>query len=312
MVKYIAKRVLMMIPVLLGVILLVFFIMNLASGNAVLLILGENATEEAVAAKTQELGLDQPILVRYFNYLADLMRGDMGMSYFSSRSVADEVLTRFPATLKLAVVSAIISTLLAIPLGIFAAVKQNTLFDNFSMILSLVGNSMPAFWLALMLMMLFAEKLGWLPAQGMNDGWRSYVLPAVSIGFINMAAIARTTRSTMLETVRQDYIRTARAKGASERSVVFKHALRNALLPVVTVIGVNFGTLLGGAMIAETVFAIPGLGSLMIASVRAKDTPMVMASVLFVAVAVGVTNLAVDILYAYIGPRIKSQYVGRR
>ena len=190
MVKYIAKRVLMMIPVLLGVILLVFFIMNLASGNAVLLILGENATEEAVAAKTQELGLDQPILVRYFNYLADLMRGDMGMSYFSSRSVADEVLTRFPATLKLAVVSAIISTLLAIPLGIFAAVKQNTLFDNFSMILSLVGNSMPAFWLALMLMMLFAEKLGWLPAQGMNDGWRSYVLPAVSIGFINMAAIA--------------------------------------------------------------------------------------------------------------------------
>ena len=305
MVKYIAKRVLMMIPVLLGVILLVFFIMNLASGNAVLLILGENATEEAVAAKTQELGLDQPILVRYFNYLADLMRGDMGMSYFSSRSVADEVLTRFPATLKLAVVSAIISTLLAIPLGIFAAVKQNTLFDNFSMILSLVGNSMPAFWLALMLMMLFAEKLGWLPAQGMNDGWRSYVLPAVSIGFINMAAIARTTRSTMLETVRQDYIRTARAKGLSEKKVIYHHAFRNTLIPLVTMVGGSLPGLFSGALITETLFAIPGIGYTSYQAMLSGDIPFTMFYMTFLAILTLAGNLISDILYAVVDPRVR-------
>ena len=308
MVKYIAKRVFMMIPVLLGVILLVFFIMNLASGNAVLLILGENATEEAVAVKTRELGLDQPILVRYAAYVADLVRGDMGTSYFSSRSVAEEVLSRFPATLKLAVVSAIISTLLAIPLGIFAAVRQNTLFDNFSMILSLVGNSMPAFWLALMLMMLFAEKLGWLPAQGMNNGWRSYVLPAVSIGFINMAAIARTTRSTMLETVRQDYIRTARAKGVDEEAVVMDHAFPNALIPTITVIGVQFGNLLGGAILVETVFAWPGLGRLMVQSVNNRDVPLVLGCIVILSISYSVVNLLVDLVYGFVDPRVRSMY----
>ena len=308
MVKYIAKRVLMMIPVLLGVILLVFFIMNLASGNAVLLILGENATEEAVAVKTRELGLDRPILVRYAAYVADLVRGDMGTSYFSSRSVAEEVLSRFPATLKLAVVSAIISTLLAIPLGIFAAVRQNTLFDNFSMILSLVGNSMPAFWLALMLMMLFAEKLGWLPAQGMNNGWRSYVLPAVSIGFINMAAIARTTRSTMLETVRQDYIRTARAKGVDEEAVVMDHAFPNALIPTITVIGVQFGNLLGGPILVETVFAWPGLGRLMVQSVNNRDVPLVLGCIVILSISYSVVNLLVDLVYGFVDPRVRSMY----
>ena len=308
MVKYIAKRVLMMIPVLLGVILLVFFIMNLASGNAVLLILGENATEEAVAVKTRELGLDRPILVRYAAYVADLVRGDMGTSYFSSRSVAEEVLSRFPATLKLAVVSAIISTLLAIPLGIFAAVRQNTLFDNFSMILSLVGNSMPAFWLALMLMMLFAEKLGWLPAQGMNNGWRSYVLPAVSIGFINMAAIARTTRSTMLETVRQDYIRTARAKGVDEEAVVMDHAFPNALIPTITVIGVQFGNLLGGAILVETVFAWPGLGRLMVQSMNNRDVPLVLGCIVILSISYSVVNLLVDLVYGFVDPRVRAKY----
>ena len=308
MVKYIAKRVLMMIPVLLGVILLVFFIMNLASGNAVLLILGENATEEAVAVKTRELGLDRPILVRYAAYVADLVRGDMGTSYFSSRSVAEEVLSRFPATLKLAVVSAIISTLLAIPLGIFAAVRQNTLFDNFSMILSLVGNSMPAFWLALMLMMLFAEKLGWLPAEGMKNGWRSYVLPAVSIGFINMAAIARTTRSTMLETVRQDYIRTARAKGVDEEAVVMDHAFPNALIPTITVIGVQFGNLLGGAILVETVFAWPGLGRLMVQSVNNRDVPLVLGCIVILSISYSVVNLLVDLVYGFVDPRVRSMY----
>ena len=182
--------------------------------------------------------------------------------------MADEVFQRFPNTLKLAIVSAVISTLLALPLGVFAAVKQNTLFDNCSMIISLLGNSMPAFWLALMMMMLFSEKLGWLPSQGMRDGWLSYVLPAFSIGFINMAAIARTTRSTVLETIRQDYIRTVRATGVGEGEVVMEHAFPNALIPTITVIGVQFGNLLGGAILVETVFAWPGLGRLMVSSVN--------------------------------------------
>ena len=297
-----------MIPVLLGVILLVFIIMNLASGNAVLLSLGENATEEAIAAKTAELGLDKPLLVRYVDYVINLLKGDMGQSYLSTRQVADEVFARFPATLSLAIVAALISTLLAIPLGIIAAVKQNTLFDNASMIISLIGNSMPAFWLALMLMLLFAEKLGWFPAQGMNDGWKSYVLPALSIGFINMAAIARTTRSSMLETIRQDYVRTARSKGIDESAVIMKHAFPNALIPTVTVIGVQFGVLLGGAVLTETVFAWPGLGRLMVQSVNNRDVPMVLGCIVMLSICYSVINLLVDLIYGFIDPRVRSMY----
>lgn len=308
MIKYISKRLLMMIPVLLGVIFLVFVVMSLASGNAVMLILGDNASEEAVAAKTAELGLDRPLVVRYVNYVVDLLKGDMGTSYLSNRSVSQEVFSRFPNTLKLAVVSAVVSILLAIPLGICAAVKQNTLVDNFSMILSLVGNSMPAFWLALMLMMLFAEKLGWLPAQGMNNGWASYVLPAISIGFINMAAIARTTRSTMLETIRQDYVRTARAKGDTEREVVMEHAFPNALIPTITVIGVQFGNLLGGAILVETVFAWPGLGRLMVQSVNNRDVPLVLGCIVVLSLSYSVVNLIVDLVYGFIDPRVRSMY----
>ena len=297
-----------MIPVLLGVILLVFIIMNMASGNAVLLSLGENATEEAIAAKTAELGLDKPLLVRYVNYVIDLIKGDMGQSYLSTRQVADEVFARFPATLSLAIVAALISTLLAIPLGIIAAVKQNTFFDNASMVVSLIGNSMPAFWLALMLMLLFAEKLGWFPAQGMNDGWKSYVLPALSIGFINMAAIARTTRSSMLETIRQDYVRTARSKGIDESDVIMKHAFPNALIPTVTVIGVQFGVLLGGAVLTETVFAWPGLGRLMVQSVNNRDVPMVLGCIVMLSICYSVINLLVDLIYGFIDPRVRSMY----
>ena len=308
MIKYISKRLLMMIPVLLGVILLVFIVMNLASGNAVMLILGDNATEEAVQQKTEELGLDKPLLVRYANYVIGLLHGDMGKSYISNRSVADEVFQRFPNTLKLAIVSAVISTLLALPLGLFAAVKQNTLFDNCSMSISLLGNSMPAFWLALMMMMLFSEKLGWLPSQGMRDGWLSYVLPAFSIGFINMAAIARTTRSTVLETIRQDYIRTVRAKGVGEGEVVMEHAFPNALIPTITVIGVQFGNLLGGAILVETVFAWPGLGRLMVNSVNNRDVPLVLGCIVLLSISYSVVNLIVDLIYGFIDPRVRSMY----
>ena len=215
---------------------------------------------------------------------------------------------RFPNTLKLAIVSAVISTLLALPLGVFAAVKQNTLFDNCSMIISLLGNSMPAFWLALMMMMLFSEKLGWLPSQGMRDGWLSYVLPAFSIGFINMAAIARTTRSTVLETIRQDYIRTVRAKGVGEGEVVMEHAFPNALIPTITVIGVQFGNLLGGAILVETVFAWPGLGRLMVNSVNNRDVPLVLGCIVLLSISYSVVNLIVDLIYGFIDPRVRSMY----
>lgn len=211
-------------------------------------------------------------------------------------------------TLKLAIVSAVISTLLALPLGVFAAVKQNTLFDNCSMIISLLGNSMPAFWLALMMMMLFSEKLGWLPSQGMRDGWLSYVLPAFSIGFINMAAIARTTRSTVLETIRQDYIRTVRAKGVGEGEVVMEHAFPNALIPTITVIGVQFGNLLGGAILVETVFAWPGLGRLMVNSVNNRDVPLVLGCIVLLSISYSVVNLIVDLIYGFIDPRVRSMY----
>ena len=222
--------------------------------------------------------------------------------------MADEVFQRFPNTLKLAIVSAVISTLLALPLGVFAAVKQNTLFDNCSMIISLLGNSMPAFWLALMMITLFSEKLGWLPSQGMRDGWLSYVLPAFSIGFINMAAIARTTRSTVLETIRQDYIRTVRAKGVGEGEVVMEHAFPNALIPTITVIGVQFGNLLGGAILVETVFAWPGLGRLMVNSVNNRDVPLVLGCIVLLSISYSVVNLIVDLIYGFIDPRVRSMY----
>lgn len=308
MLKYIGKRLLAMIPVIIGITILVFFIMKLAPGDPARMILGDNATEEALAAKRAELGLDKPLLVQYGNYMIGLLHGDMGISWTNERSVSDEVFSRFPATLKLAAVSALVSIVLAIPLGILAAIKRNTFFDHASMALSLIGISMPAFWLALMLMLLFSVRLGWFPVQGAADGWRSYVLPSIAIGFMNMAAIARTTRSSMLDTISQDYIRTARAKGISENEVIMHHAFRNALIPTITVIGVQLGGLIGGAVLTETVFAWPGLGRYIVQSVNGRDIPAVMGCIIVMAVAFSLVNLLVDLLYGFIDPRIKSMY----
>jgi peptide/nickel transport system permease protein len=308
MIKYIIKRILNMIPVILGVTLLVFIIMDLAPGDPVLLILGDNATPEARIEKTAELGLDKPLLVRYFKYVFDFFRGDMGVSYISRRSVSEEVMSRFPNTLRLSLVAAAVSIAMAIPLGIIAAVKQNSAFDNVSMVFSIVGNSMPAFWLGLVLVLFFALKLGWFPVQGANAGWKSYVLPSVAIGLMNMAAVARTTRSSMLETIRQDYIRTAKAKGISKNRVIMRHAFVNALIPTITVVGVQLGNLLGGAVITETVFAWPGIGRLMVQSVSARDVPMILGCVITLSICYSVVNLIVDLLYGFIDPRVRSMY----
>ena len=309
MLKFIGKRLLMLIPVLLGISFIIFAIMSFTPGDPARMKLGDAASEEQVMALREEMGLNDNFFVQYLRYIKNALHGDFGKSYRNNISVFDEILARFPNTLRLAFWGIVISVSIGIPVGVISAVKQYSVIDHISTVAALLMTSLPSFWLGLMMMLLFANKLGWLPATG-ADTWKNFIMPSVAVAATSLATLIRMTRSTMLEVIRQDYIRTARAKGASEKTVVFKHALRNALLPVVTVIGINFGSLLGGAMIAETVFAIPGLGSLMIASVRAKDTPCVMASVLFVAIAVGLTNLLVDILYAYIDPRIKSQYVG--
>ncbi|WP_276949284.1 nickel ABC transporter permease [Enterocloster lavalensis] len=308
MLKYIIRRIIAMIPVVIGITFLVFMIMQLAPGDPVQMILGDNASPEAVEAMRDEMGLNDNVLVQYGRYLVNLVQGDMGTSYVNKRPVADEVFSRVPATFKLAAVAAVVSIVIAIPLGILAAIKQNTLFDHSSMVVSLIGISMPAFWLALMLMLLFSLKLGWLPAQGAKDGWKSYVLPSIAIGFMQMAAIARTTRSSMLETIHQDYIRTARSKGITEREVIFHHSFRNALIPTVTIVGVQLGGLLGGAVLTETVFAWPGLGRLVVQAVNGRDVPVVLGCIVVLSVGFSIVNLVVDLLYGFIDPRVRSMY----
>lgn len=310
--KYILKRLLMLIPVILGVTFIVFFILNLSPGDPAAMILGEQATAEALEMKREELGLNDPILVRYFNYMKDLLHGDMGVSYRNSISVWEQVIDRFPNTVVLAIAGIFVALLIGIPLGILSAKKQNTIIDNISMVLSLIGVSMPNFWFGLLVVMLFSLKLGWLPSQGMGDGFvpllASLILPALTLGTGSAGSIARMTRSSMLEVIRQDYISTARAKGVDEQTVTFQHMLRNALIPIITAVGLQFGSLLGGAMLTETVFSWPGLGRLMVENIKSKDIPMVLGCVVFLATMFTIVNLVVDIIYAFVDPRIKSLY----
>lgn len=310
--KYILKRLLMLIPVILGVTFIVFFILNLSPGDPAAMILGEQATAEALEMKREELGLNDPLLVRYFNYMIDLFHGDMGVSYRNSISVWEQVTDRFPNTAVLAVAGILVALLIGIPLGILSAKKQNTIVDNVSMVLSLIGVSMPNFWFGLLVVMLFALKLGWLPSQGMGEGFwpliKSLILPALTLGTGSAGTIARMTRSSMLEVIRQDYISTARAKGVDEKTVTFQHMLKNALIPIITAVGLQFGSLLGGAMLTETVFSWPGLGRLMVENIKSKDIPMVLGCVVFLATTFTIVNLIVDIIYAFVDPRIKSLY----
>jgi len=305
MLKYIIKRIIALIPVILGVTLVVFMIMQLAPGDPARMILGELATPEEVAQLRTELGLDDPLLVRYFNYMIDFCKGDLGDSYFKHRPVMDEILDRFPYTAKLAAVAAVLTVVMSIPIGILAAVKQNTIFDNASLVVTLFGISMPVFWLGLLLIIFFSLRLGWFPTGG-ADSWRSYVLPAFCLAFSNMSTVARTTRSSMLETIRQDYVRTASAKGVPRKTVIRKHAFRNALIPTITVIGIQMSQLLGGSVVVETVFAWPGVGRLMIESINSRDTPMVLGCIVLLTIVFSVLNLLIDLCYGFVDPRIKA------
>jgi len=310
MLKYIGRRILMMIPVIIGISFLIFAIMNLTPGDPARLMLGESASNHDVEALREEMGLNDNFFVRYLNYMKDAVQGDFGVSYRSKVPVFNELFARFPSTLKLAFGATVIMVIVGLPIGIISAVKQYSIIDNISLFSAFLLTSMPAFWLGLMLILVFSLKLGWLPATGV-DTWVNFLLPCITLAAALLASLIRMTRSSMLEVIRQDYIRTAKAKGAGENRIIMKHSLRNALLPIITIIGMNFASMLGGTMIIESVFAMPGLGTMTITAIRMKDTPLVIASVAFVAIAISLMNLVVDILYTYIDPRLRTQYSKR-
>lgn len=308
MYKYIIKRLILIIPVLIGVSFVIFTIMNIAPGNTARLVLGVEATEEAIEKYNELMGLNEPFFYRYFQYLLGVCRGDFGISYMSQTPVIDQIMTRLPVTLILATFSTFLTVLIALPVGVISAVKQYSLFDTGSMIIALIGASMPSFWFGLILILIFSAKLGWLPPFGATS-FSSYVLPSITLCIFVVSILIRYTRSTMLETIRADFITTARSKGAKEKCVIFKHALGNAMIPIVTVIGARFASFMGGSVVVENVFSLPGLGSLLVTGINQRDTPVVMGTVIFMAFLIAIVNLAVDIIYAYIDPRVKSQYV---
>lgn len=311
MLKYILKRLLLLIPVIIGISFIIFSIMQLTPGDPAREILGETATQEAVDALREEMGLNDPFLLQYGRYMWNAIRGDFGTSYQTGQSVIKQILERFPTTIYLAIGATLAAILIGIPVGLISAVKQYSIIDDVSTIFSMVLTAVPNFWLGLVLMLTLSLKLKWFPAYGATS-LKHFVLPWITLSCMTLAVLIRMTRSSMLEVIRQDYIRTARAKGAKERRIVFHHALRNALLPVITVIGTQLSVQLGGAIIVETVFSIPGLGTMIISGIKTKDIPIVMGGVMFIALVGGLVNLLVDILYAYIDPRLKSRYVGTK
>lgn len=286
--------------------------MYFTPGDPAIIILGPNASLEQLAAKRAELGIDQPYLVQLWNYLKNVfIRFDFGNSFINGRSVSSQIMERFPRTLMIAALSVLLSIVAGVPLGIVASVHQYTWKDNASMFAALIAASMPGFWIAQMMSLLFALKLGWLPATGI-DSWKCYILPVVANAIGGIASMARQTRSSMLEVIREDYITTARAKGQIERKVIYHHALRNALIPIVTCAGGAFGFQLGGALVVETVFSIPGLGKYMMDAINQRDYPSIRGTVIFLAIAFSIVMLAVDIMYAFIDPRIKGQYQSKK
>jgi peptide/nickel transport system permease protein len=300
---FIIRRMFQMMPVLLGVILVVFLIMQLVPGDPAVLLAGESATEEQVQELRHQLGLDQPLYIQYFAYLKDVVTGDLGTSIRTNRPVLEEILVRLPVTIELAFWSILVTVFLGLLAGIISATKQYSFSDISLMIVALLGVSLPNFWLGLMLILYFAVKIQIFPVAGWGT-FMHVVLPALTLGTSGAAIVARMTRSSMLEVVRQDYIRTARAKGVKERIIIYKHALKNAMIPVITVVGLQFGALLGGTVLTETVFAINGIGRLIIDAIRMRDLPVVQGSILFVSIIFVFVNMLVDISYRLLNKRV--------
>lgn len=309
MYKYFLKRIILLIPVLLGLTFVIFALIAIAPGNPGRAILGPSATEEAVKQFNENIGYYKPFLVRYGYFLLGVLKLDFGVSYASGASVMEEIINRFPTTLKIAAYSMVFAVCVGVPLGMLSAIKQYSIIDNIARVVSITLAAVPVFWLGLMMVYMFSLKLGWLPSYGVST-WKNFVMPIIALGIPYAARQLRMARSCMLETIRQDYVRTARAKGAPESIVIWRHALKNALLPIITMIGMHFGSLLGGAIVTETVFSMPGLGTYLVTAIRAKDIPAVMGTSIVLAVAFCIVMLFVDLLYAVIDPRIRSKYVG--
>jgi peptide/nickel transport system permease protein len=312
--RFLVRRLLLLVPVLIGVSVIVFLVLHMAPGDPAEIMLGPQATQEDRLRLRAELGLDDPLVTQYGRWLGHVLRGDLGRSLWMRRPVLGEVLVRLQATLILTGTALLLSSIGGVTLGVLSATRPNSLLDRASAVASLFGASMPVFWLGIVLMVIFSLTLGWLPASGMyapygggdlGDLLSHLVLPALTLAAASVTIVARLTRSAMLEVLGQDYIRTARAKGLVERRVVVRHALKNALVPIVTVVGVQAGYLLGGAVLTETVFAWPGVGTLMVQGILARDIPLVQGCVLVVALTFVLVNLAVDVLYAWLDPRIR-------
>ena len=311
MLKYIGKRLLMLIPVILVTSFLIFWAMSLTGGAPARQIAGDRAAEAEVDAIREEMGLNDPFLVRYGNYMKGMLTGDMGKSYVTNKDVFRTFMEKLPNTLMLGGAAVLIAIIVSLPLGIYTAIHQNTWKDTAGMVFALFGTSMPNFWLGLMLIILFSLKLHWLPSGGKN-GIASLILPALTVGFGLAALITRTTRSSMLDVIRQDYMTTARAKGCSEKRVIFRHGLKNALIPIITAIGLQMSLVITGSVLAETVFSWPGIGRLVYDSISKRDTPMVTGSIIMCSVLMCIINLIVDLIYAFFDPRIKAQYSKKR
>ncbi len=306
MLSLIGRRAVALLPVLFGVSLLVFILTALSLGDPVRAMLGQRGEPELIAQIRKDYALDQPVIAQYALWMSRLIMGDLGHSYHQQRPVGAILVERFPATLRLAVAATALALLLGVAAGILAAIHQHSVWDWLLMSLALLGISTPVFWLGMMLILLFAVLLGWFPVSGYGDGGFSYLaLPAFTLGALHTGIIARMTRASLLEVIRQEYVRTARAKGLRERVVIVKHALRNALLPVVTVAGIGLGDLLVGAPLTETVFAWPGLGRLLVAAVGQRDLPVVMGAVLLFALIYVAANLLTDLVYTLIDPRAR-------
>ena len=307
MAKKILRNVLMVIPTILAVIFIIFTINYFTPGDPVAIFYDFDYTEEQYAEKAAEWGLDQPFLMQFFNYIKNIVtKFDFGYSYFSGNSVMSELSTRFPVSLKLGLISVLLTVVIGIPFGIISATKQYSLLDYGVTFVSLFFAAVPGFWLSMIMILIFSSRLGWLPSSGLT-GWTCYIMPVIASSAQYIASVVRQTRSSMLEVVRQDYIRTARAKGVSERSVIWKHALRNALIPVVTLIGMQAGAVIAGSAIIEAVHSFPGMGSLMMTAINNKDYNTIQAVVLLLSGVVCLLNLLIDTVYAFIDPRVKTR-----
>lgn len=304
MTAYILRRLLQVIPITFGILTLIFLLIHLIPGDPAAQIAGENARAADVERVRRELGLDKPLWEQYVAYLTGLVRGDLGQSFRTRQPVADEVLARYPATIELAIGGMIVALLVAFPLGIISAIYRNSWIDNSARFFALVGVSMPNFWLGPLLIIAFAIHFQWFPVSGREEGLRSLVLPSVTMGTALAAILTRMIRVSLAEELNQLYVTTALAKGVGKAKAIFVHGLRNALIPVVTIVGLQFGSLLTGAIITEQIFSWPGLGRLLIQSITARDYPQVQASILVIALTYILINLITDIIYAFVDPRI--------